>query len=703
MNDYEKYVIDLFKKNFEKHKNENILLYGIGDNTRLILEYFPDYNVLGILDGVRHDEYIYGKYLYRLDTVAGLKPDLIIVIARAASVRAIKKRIAGFCLDNNILLYDISGNDLLKNEEILNIDDPYFNLTKEDLIEQIDLHEAISFDLFDTLVMRRVLYPTDVFDIVSKKVGIDYFKEIRIEAERSIITSDPTLDEIYYIVSQKLGISEETAEKIKKCEIDTEKAVIIPRREMIDVFNHCILKGKTVSIISDMYLPQSVIQEILDSVGIKNCTEIFISSIYKSSKSDNLYRIYKDKIKAKSYIHIGDNPIADGKSALDNGIDIFIVKSAFDMICASNYAGILNFDETFSSRLHIGLFVSEIFNDPFALYKSNGKALLSETSKIGYYIAPMITEFMFWFVKKIQTDGCDGVILPARDGFLIKKLYDIIAIKCELPPAKYVLASRIACIAAGVEKSDDIKYASEFSFSGSPAELLKTRFQLSKESVEEFDDNKFGSLSEYILSYEKNILKHSEELRKRYINYLNSFGFDYNKKIGFFDFTSSGTTQMYLNKILNIELLGYYFIHILAYDEYKEKLKISSMLKPRHEYEKQSKLYEKYIFLETILTSPSPTFVCFSGSGESCYLDESRSECEIDSVIDIQQSIINYFNIYYELSGRDDEEYTFCELTDNIIGLLDDKYTNIHNDYLMNTVLKDECCAREFSIRASLE
>ena len=703
MNDYEKYVIDLFKRNFENHKNDNILLYGIGDNTRLILERFPDYNVLGILDGVRYDEYIYGKYLYRLDKIIGLKPDLIIVIARAASVRAIKKRIAGFCEDNNILLYDIAGNNLLINDDTLNIDDPYFNLDKEELIKQIDLHEAISFDLFDTLVMRRVLYPTDVFDIVGKRVGVADFKKIRVEAERSIITTAPTLNEIYNVISRKLGIPNHDAEKIKQCEIDVEKKVIIPRREMIDIFNQCLFAKKKVSIISDMYLPQSVIRQILHNFGIIDCPEIFMSCEYKSSKSEELYKKYKEKVIAKSYLHIGDNQTADGMAASKHGIDTFVIKSAFDMLCLSNYAGIVDFDSTLRSRLHIGIFVSEIFNDPFSLKNSKGKARLSETSKIGYYIAPVITEFMYWFVKQIKTDNCDSVILPARDGYLIKKLYDIIAEKHDLPPAEYVMTSRIACIAAGVENSDDIKYASNFSFSGSPAELLKTRFQLPKESVDEFDDNKFGSLSEYISSYEKIILKNSEELRRRYINYLSSLGFDFNKKIAFFDFTSSGTTQMYLNKILNTNLLGYYFIHVLAYDKYKEKLKISSMLQPKHEYEKQSKIYEKYIFLETILTSPSPTFVCFSEAGESCYLDESRSEYEINSVIDIQRTIINYFNIYYELSGIDYEDYIFCELADNIIGLLDNKYTNIHNDYLMNTVLKDECCAREFSIRASLE
>ena len=33
----------------------------------------------------------------------------------------------------------------------------------------IDVHDVISFDIFDTLLMRTVLDPTDVFEIVEKR------------------------------------------------------------------------------------------------------------------------------------------------------------------------------------------------------------------------------------------------------------------------------------------------------------------------------------------------------------------------------------------------------------------------------------------------------------------------------------------------------------------------------------------------------
>ena len=106
--------------------------------------------------------------------------------------------------------------------------------------------------------------------------------------------------------------------------------------------------------------------------------------------------------------------------------------------------------------------------------------------------------------------------------------------------------------------------------------------------------------------------------------------------------------------------------------------------------------------METILTSPDPTFICISENGKPCFLNESRTESEIQSVMDIQKSIINYFNVYYTLSDICDE-YVFCETADKIIGMLEEKYTNICNDFLTKTVLKDECCAREFSVSSSLE
>ena len=44
------------------------------------------------------------------------------------------------------------------------------NIKKQELINKIQDYEIISFDVFDTLIMRKTMFPVDVFDIISQKI-----------------------------------------------------------------------------------------------------------------------------------------------------------------------------------------------------------------------------------------------------------------------------------------------------------------------------------------------------------------------------------------------------------------------------------------------------------------------------------------------------------------------------------------------------
>ena len=45
--------------------------------------------------------------------------------------------------------------------------------SRAELIHAISEHEIISFDVFDTLIMRKTLYPEDVFEIVQNRLPDD--------------------------------------------------------------------------------------------------------------------------------------------------------------------------------------------------------------------------------------------------------------------------------------------------------------------------------------------------------------------------------------------------------------------------------------------------------------------------------------------------------------------------------------------------
>ena len=54
------------------------------------------------------------------------------------------------------------------------------NYSRAALVEEIEKHDIISFDIFDTLVMRNVYCNKDIFRILAQELdpvwGIDFFE-----------------------------------------------------------------------------------------------------------------------------------------------------------------------------------------------------------------------------------------------------------------------------------------------------------------------------------------------------------------------------------------------------------------------------------------------------------------------------------------------------------------------------------------------
>ena len=231
------------------------------------------------------------------------------------------------------------------------------------LYELIEGNDVISFDVFDTLVMRTVYYNKDVFRIVAENYKeIDHFYEARIAAERELTESEyPFIEKIYSAVSEKTGISKVLAGEIADFEILTEKSVIVPRLKMTELFHHCKTLGKKVYIISDMYLHKAQLEEILYKSGVYGYDKLFVSCEYNTSKPQNLFDRFLDEVKAKRYLHIGDNTECDIDPALKRGMNAFRVKTAAELWELSG--GEISPD--LETRNRIGALIAGKYNAPF--------------------------------------------------------------------------------------------------------------------------------------------------------------------------------------------------------------------------------------------------------------------------------------------------------------------------------------------------
>lgn len=693
------YVIAAFQKNFISYKNENIVIYGLGKNTKVLLDTFPDYRIVGLMDGIKTGEVVWGLPVITCAQAHAMNVKAVIILARSSNVSIIYRRIAAETAACGIPVYDINGVLLHSRQDPLQLPEEYQRITEENLKRAIDSCEVVSFDIFDTLLVRSTLYPTDVFEEVAEKfavqlpAGYDFVKN-RISAERMLYeTKHPDLADIYCEMQKCGPLSQKLARGLMEAEIEAEFRVLCAREPMRDIVSYAIHQGKEVCYTSDMYLPEDVLRRLLAKNGFIQPTRLFVSCAHQASKSSGLFDVVKDSFPSRHILHIGDNRDADIKMAERYGINrTFELPSAYRMLEDSPLQCMLNHTNVLPDRNTIGCFISRQFNSPFLFAKTGGKCSIASCYELGYYfLEPILAAYVTWVTAQAHENSIELLLLGARDGWLVAKLCSILAENGMLDiPFRYFYTSRSACSLAGMKTADDALHAASLAFSGTTEELLKKRFFLSGEEIK---TRRGGETDEeYFERHIPIILQNACSYRENYLAYCRTLPIQESRNIGFTDFVSSGTCQLWLEKILNKPLTGYYFVRL--YGERREMLNIQSLFAPKCVYEQQSRIFDNYLFLENVLTSPEPTLKYFCSGGKCVFEQESRSGEDLKNLSQLHTGILDAFRDRIS-QGRG---IPSAELSDQIVNFIRKEYSEISIPYFKGNVLKDEFCNREFEL-----
>ena len=131
-------------------------------------------------------------------------------------------------------------------------------------IKKISKHtQVVSFDIFDTLIVRDVDQPTDVFKLMSEKSGISDFPEKRIEAEKRAreqsSNGEVKLADIYAAFE---GMPNDQIQYFCDLELSTELSLCHASIDGLRFFTECKTKFRVV-LVSDMYLTSEILEKIL--------------------------------------------------------------------------------------------------------------------------------------------------------------------------------------------------------------------------------------------------------------------------------------------------------------------------------------------------------------------------------------------------------------------------------------------------------
>jgi predicted HAD superfamily hydrolase len=188
--------------------------------------------------------------------------------------------------------------------------------------------KVISFDVFDTLIHRRVLLPTDIFGLVGQTIGIADFAEKRSAAEARArrlarpATVEVSLDEIYRAFPDNYLPD---PERVKKIELEVEQDYTYANVAMRSSIRDLRAEGCRVVAITDTYFNKEQVGSLLSA------SQIEVDAIYASSeyRQDNLGKynggIYpvvcsEERVQSSEMLHAGDHSESDVANALSQGL-----------------------------------------------------------------------------------------------------------------------------------------------------------------------------------------------------------------------------------------------------------------------------------------------------------------------------------------------------------------------------------------------
>ena len=314
--------------------------------------------------------------------------------------------------------------------------------------DNLKKYKYISFDIFYIFILRNVIKPTDVFDIVEKvynsnaKNKISNFKSRRIsaqiEASKESNEEETTIKDIYKKLAEDKYYGPTISKKLYNIELETELNICIPNYKIVEIYNKCIKNNINVIITSDMYLDFDFITKLLNKCNIKDYKKLYLSSKFQKRKSTGSMFSYilKDlNIKNNEIVHIGDNLVSDYLIPKSKKI------KAFRIVNKMNNKYYYKNDKSYEYKT-LENFISNHYDYSKSYYYNMGY----ET------FGPILYGFSKWLNENVDSEK---IFFLSRDGYLILKAFNIVSNNSN--KSSYFYASRRALIVPTLWLDQDLK------------------------------------------------------------------------------------------------------------------------------------------------------------------------------------------------------------------------------------------------------
>ena len=289
--------------------------------------------------------------------------------------------------------------------------------------------EMVSFDIFNTILLRYAEQPEDVYAEAGKRLQLplgitaEDYKYIRIQTQRTVQSAkkkrtgsaEVSLEEITAGLPKWID-----AQKAAEAEMAAERELDFGNPEMLSFMIWLEKKGYEIIYVSDMYLSAEQIHVILRETGIP-LHKTFVSSEFGVDKKSG--QLFEKVIRSlgkrgTQLVHIGDNLDADILGAEKSGIKAFFYKAPY-----ADAASGLAMEKFVLGRgwedKNILRHVAGALTEADDVESSRWFALGAQM------IGPLIAYYMEWLSAQIMQKKDNMILFFMREGAFFQKAWNI--------------------------------------------------------------------------------------------------------------------------------------------------------------------------------------------------------------------------------------------------------------------------------------
>lgn len=280
--------------------------------------------------------------------------------------------------------------------------------------------KLVSFDLFDTTLIRKCGGADNVFWIMAKKLfPEDIDKQCKFVMWRKTTNCtvarknvNYTLDDIYSKdVNTLFGYS---SKFLLKTEYKTEAEMLVANPAINKKIKEEKSKGNNIAYISDIYLSSTFLKDILVREGLyKDSDELFVSCECNARKDNGtLFDYVRKRMNPSTWIHYGDNELSDFRIPRKKGVKANLVNFGYTNIekqfnkytigieCESDYSILIGY------LRYLRLTGNSTPEDSFAID----------------YIAPLYYGYVKHILDNAKNRGIKMLYFLSRDGYIFLKI-----------------------------------------------------------------------------------------------------------------------------------------------------------------------------------------------------------------------------------------------------------------------------------------